>query len=294
MEYVLKCLPPDLVKMILNHNTEKIQEIRIRAMRPVVLHMGNIEVILKYITSNVQVMSILQNVCNNSIYAYQTQIINGFITIPGGNRVGITGNAVIKDGQVSNISYIYSLNFRISHQITDASSEVIRYVLDTANNSIHNALIVSPPGCGKTTVIRDIAKKISDGIPEINFKGIDVCIIDERGEIAALERGIAHNDVGLRTDILDNIPKNIGIRMAIRSMSPKVIVADEIGNKEDAEIINYAVCSGVSCLFTAHGSDMEDIIKNNELSKIINRRLFKRIIFLDEACKGKVKKVVEG
>lgn len=294
MEYVLRCLPPELVKIILNHNSEKIEEVRIRAGRPVVLNMGNIEVVLKYIVSNIQVMGILQNVCNNSVYAYQNQIVNGFITIPGGNRVGITGNVVIRDGQVSNISYIYSLNFRISHQIFNASSEIIRYVLDTSHNLIHNTLIVSPPGCGKTTIIRDIAKKISDGIPEINFKGINVCIIDERGEIAGLEKGIAYNDVGLRTDILDNVPKRFGIRMAIRSMSPRVIIADEIGNKEDAEIINYAVCSGVSCIFTAHGAEMDDLLKNSELSKIIGMKLFKRIIFLDKNSKGKIKKVIDG
>ena len=293
MEFVLRCFPRDLASLILNHNIQKIEEIRIRAEKPVVIYMGNVEVVLKYVTSNHQVTEILQNVCNNSIYAYQNQIINGFITIPGGNRVGITGNVVVKDGQVLNISHVYSLNFRISHEIENASADVIRYVLDTNNNSIYNTLIVSPPGCGKTTIIRDIAKKISNGMPEINFKGINVCIVDERGEIAGLEKGRAYSDVGIRTDIFDNVPKTIGIRMAIRSMAPKVIVADEIGNKDDAEVINYAVCSGVACLFTAHGFDMDDLIKNAEISKLINLRLFKRIIFLDRKQKGKVKKVIE-
>lgn len=147
--------------------------------------------------------------------------------------------------------------------------------------------------CGKTTIVRDIARKISNGISEINFKGIDTVIIDERGEIAALNRGICFNDVGIRTDILDNIPKTIGIRMAVRSLAPKVIIADEIGNKDDVEVINYAVCSGVNCIFTAHGNSMEDLIKNNEIKKIIDTQLFKRIIFLDENKKGKVKNVVK-
>jgi len=147
-------------------------------------------------------------------------------------------------------------------------------------------------GCGKTTIIRDVAKRVSDGIPEINFKGINVCIIDERGEIAALDKGLAYNDVGMRTDILDNVPKSIGIRMAIRSMSPKVIIADEIGNKDDVDIINYAVCSGVSCIFTAHGSCIEDLAKSYEISRILKLKLFKKIIFLDEKIKGKVKNVI--
>ncbi len=292
MDFILKCFPPELAKMILSHNTKKIEEIRIRAGRQAILNMGNIEIVLKYVVTTNEIIRILQNICNNSIYAYQNQIANGFITLPGGNRVGVAGNVVICEGKVSNISYIYSLNFRISHEICGASNDIIRYILDTENNTVANSLIVSPPGCGKTTIIRDLAKRISNGIPEINFKGINVCIIDERGEIAALNKGIACNDVGLRTDILDNIPKSIGIRMAIRSMAPKVIIADEIGNSDDAEIVNYAVCSGVSCIFTAHGNSMEDLTRNTEISKIINLKLFNKIIFLDKKIRGKAKFVV--
>lgn len=292
MEYILKCLPTQLAKLILEHNIQKLEEIRIRANKPVILKLGQVEIVLSYTITTNEIIGILQNICNNSIYTYQNQICNGFITLPGGNRVGIAGNVVIKDGQVSNISYIYSLNFRISHQINGASDNILKYVLDTENNTIFNTLIVSPPGAGKTTIIRDLAKRISNGINEINFRGLDVSIIDERGEIAAMTKGITFNDVGIRTDVLDNVPKSIGIRMAVRSMAPKVIIADEIGNKDDVNIINYAICSGVKCIFTAHGSDMEDLLKNNEINKIINLQLFSKIIFLDEKQKGKIKNVV--
>ncbi len=292
MEYILKCLPTQLAKLILEHNIQKLEEIRIRANKPVILKLGQVEIVLNYTITTNEIIGILQNICNNSIYTYQNQICNGFITLPGGNRVGIAGNVVIKDGQVSNISYIYSLNFRISHQINGACDNILKYVLDTENNTIFNTLIVSPPGAGKTTIIRDLAKRISNGINEINFRGLDVSIIDERGEIAAMTKGIIFNDVGIRTDVLDNVPKSIGIRMAVRSMAPKVIIADEIGNKDDVNIINYAICSGVKCIFTAHGSDMEDLLKNNEINKIINLQLFSKIIFLDEKQKGKIKNVV--
>ena len=292
MEYILKCLPTQLAKLILEHNIQKLEEIRIRANKPVILKLGQVEIVLNYTITTNEIIGILQNICNNSIYTYQNQICNGFITLPGGNRVGIAGNVVIKDGQVSNISYIYSLNFRISHQINGACDNILKYVLDTENNTIFNTLIVSPPGAGKTTIIRDLAKRISNGINEINFRGLDVSIIDERGEIAAMTKGITFNDVGIRTDVLDNVPKSIGIRMAVRSMAPKVIIADEIGNKDDVNIINYAICSGVKCIFTAHGSNMEDLLKNNEINKIINLQLFSKIIFLDEKQKGKIKNVV--
>ena len=292
MEYILKCLPTQLAKLILEHNIQKLEEIRIRVNKPVILKLGQVEIVLNYTITTNEIIGILQNICNNSIYTYQNQICNGFITLPGGNRVGIAGNVVIKDGQVSNISYIYSLNFRISHQINGASDNILKYVLDTENNTIFNTLIVSPPGAGKTTMIRDLAKRISNGINEINFRGLDVSIIDERGEIAAMTKGITFNDVGIRTDVLDNVPKSIGIRMAVRSMAPKVIIADEIGNKDDVNIINYAICSGVKCIFTAHGSNMEDLLKNNEINKIINLQLFSKIIFLDEKQKGKIKNVL--
>ena len=292
MEYILKCLPTQLAKLILEHNIQKLEEIRIRANKPVILKLRKDEIVLNYTITTNEIIGILQNICNNSIYTYQNQICNGFITLPGGNRVGIAGNVVIKDGQVSNISYIYSLNFRISHQIKGACDNILKYVLDTENNTIFNTLIVSPPGAGKTTIIRDLAKRISNGINEINFRGLDVSIIDERGEIAAMTKGIIFNDVGIRTDVLDNVPKSIGIRMAVRSMAPKVIIADEIGNKDDVNIINYAICSGVKCILTAQGSDMEDLLKNNEINKIINLQLFSKIIFLDEKQKGKIKNVV--
>ena len=145
---------------------------------------------------------------------------------------------------------------------------------------------------GKTTIIRDLVNKISNGIPEINFKGLTITVIDERGEIAAMYRGIPQNDVGIRTDILDNIPKYIGIKMAVRSLAPKIIVADEIGSTNDSEAITYAFCSGVKGIFTAHGRNLNDLKTNPEINKLINLGVFEKIIFLDENNKGSIKSIV--
>ena len=117
---------------------------------------------------------------------------------------------------------------------------------------------------------------------EINFKGINVGLVDERGEIAAMYKGIPQNDIGARTDVLDNTPKSIGMRMLIRSMAPKVISADEIGNENEIEAINYAVCSGVKGIFTAHGSSLEEISINPTINKLLNLYVFERIIFLND------------
>lgn len=133
--------------------------------------------------------------------------------------------------------------------------------------------------------MRDLVRKISTGIEKIDFKGINVGIADERGEIAAMYKGTPQNDVGIRTDVLDNIPKAIGMTMLIRSMSPKVIVADEIGKAEEISAINYAVCSGIKGIFTAHGASLEEISINPNLKTLLNLHVFERIIFLNDKIK---------
>lgn len=282
------------INKILNSNEQKVflEEIRIRVSRPIILKYGNFEKVIENLTVNTQeILEILQGICENSIYSYQNQICNGYITLKGGHRVGITGSVVIADGKIININYISSLNFRISKQIIGASNRILKYVLDIENNSIFNTLIISPPGVGKTTMLRDLVRKISTGMEQINFEGITVGLVDERGEIASMYKGIPQNDVGIRTDVLDNISKDLGMRMLIRSMSPNVIVADEIGNNEDVDAINYAVCCGIKGIFTAHGASIEDINLNPAIKKIINLHIFERLIFLDRTKKGEIDKV---
>lgn len=259
-----------------------LEEIRIRVDREILLKIGQVEYILNYIISSKEILEILQKICDNSIYTYQNQICNGYITIKGGHRVGITGSIVFKEGQVINISHIYSLNFRIAKEIIGCSNKILKYILNIKENTVFNSIILSPPGRGKTTLLRDCVRNISDGIEEIGFKGINVGVVDERGEIAAMYKGIPQNDLGKRTDILDNVSKDIGMKMLIRSMNPNVIVADEIGTAEDVLAINYAVCSGIKGIFTAHGSTLNDIILNPILKKLYEIKVIEKIILIEK------------
>lgn len=227
-----------------NPNFEKeLQEIRIRSEKPIFFKLSNSNVGIDYIVSQSEILQILEKICENSIYAYKNQICNGFITIKGGHRIGIVGTVVVENGKVINIKYVTSLNFRIAKQVIDSSNKILKEIINIETNTIYNTLIVSPPGKGKTTILRDAIRKISNGIKDINFTGKTCGLVDERGEIAATYRGIPQNDVGMRTDIVDNISKSEGMRMLIRSMAPEIIACDEIGSKEDVEAIEYALYS---------------------------------------------------
>lgn len=268
-----------------------LEEIRLRTNKPIILKFNGTEKVFDYIVQTEDVLETLRLICENSIYSYQNQICNGYITVKGGHRVGITGSIVMDSNKVINVNYISSLNFRIAKQIIGCSNKILKYVIDNENNTVFNTLIVSPPGAGKTTILRDLIRKVSSGIDTMQFNGLTVGLVDERGEVAAMYKGIPQNDVGIRTDILDNIPKAIGMKMLIRSMAPNVIVADEIGSYEDVETIHYAVCSGIKGIFTAHGGSLEDLSLNPALKSLINSHVFERIIFLStKGQKGEIDK----
>lgn len=259
------------------------EEIRIRVGQPMCIRGYNFEKFFTYIIRPEDILKILENFSDNSIYSVQNEINSGFLTIKGGHRVGVVGTCVFENETIKNIKYISSLNIRVAREVKGCSRKILSYIID--NSNFNNTLILSPPGCGKTTIIRDMISQLSNGnefcIP------YNIGLVDERSEIAAMYKGIPQNDIGKRTDVMNNCYKDVGMKMLIRSMGPQIIATDEIGGTKDEEAIFEAFFSGVKLLLTAHGETIKDVSKN-----IIDSKIFKNIVILKKLDKpGELAKI---
>ena len=259
-----------------------LQEIKLRVGQPLMLIYRGGELIpgrrqgRPYQVTKEDIRELLEYVSNYSLYAYEQEMRQGFITIEGGHRIGMTGQAIIEDGRVKNLKYISSVNIRMSHEVLGCADRIFPYI--TGNKRLYHTLIVSPPRCGKTTLLRDIVRQVSGGNPYL--KGMSVGVVDERSEIGGCYMGVAQNHLGMRTDVLDACPKAEGMIMLIRSMGPEVIAADEIGTAEDVHAIEYAMHCGCKMLVTVHGQSMEELKKKPMFGEMIAKKRFERYIVL--------------
>ncbi len=255
---------------------EHLQEIRLRAGYPVIIFYKGEERILPLTSTENVIRETLGYVSNYSLYAYENELRQGFITVEGGHRVGMAGQVLIEKGSVKNLKQISSLNIRISHEIPNCADKLFPYI--THNKQMYHTLIISPPRCGKTTILRDLIRQISDGNRWV--KGCTVGVVDERSELAGCYQGIPQNHMGMRTDVLDGCPKADGMLMLIRSMSPQVVAVDEIGAPEDVQAIKYAMHCGCKMIATVHGNSLEEISKKPLFEQLIQEQCFERYVVL--------------
>lgn len=273
---------------------ENLQEIRIRMNQPVILRQSGREIFMmdkgRYVYANAKdIKEIIESACGYSGYAFEEEISRGYLTIPGGHRIGLAGRAVLKEKHVQTLKCISALNIRIAHPMMGCAEAWKQFFYEEGRPC--HILIVSPPGCGKTTMLRDVIRLFSDG--SVGYLPVTVGVVDERSEIAGTYRGIAAHDLGMRTDVLDGCPKVMGMEMLLRSMAPEVLAVDEIGIWDVSSIENALRC-GCRVLATLHGESLRDFIEKPGFQSLLNERVFERYIFLRAGqTPGQVKRIYD-
>lgn len=306
---ILPVLPRELAEIIGRvplQDLEQLEEIRLRADKPLMLQNYRKEWFVRpdgslgkspekaVIITPQNISGTLERMSENSLYAFQEEIRNGYITLKGGHRIGIAGRVVYDGSAIRNIKDITGLNIRLANEITGCAAKIMKYLFKDKWN-LCNTLLVSPPQCGKTTLLRDIARHLSDGIPGSDFKGVKVGIVDERSEIAACYKGLPQNNVGIRTDILDGCLKSSGMTMMIRSMSPDVIITDEIGCEGDRDAVLSVLNAGVKIITSAHGYNVSELKSRREVLRLMEDKVFERYIVLGNARgPGTLVEVIDG
>lgn len=282
---IMQVLAGNVRRVLEEENLEfdEMQEIRLRTDKPLIVVYKDEEWMLprnkkkKYVVTKEEVRETLEYISDYSLYAYEQEMKQGFITIEGGHRIGMAGKTMVEGEHVKNLQYISSINIRVSHEVIGCADRVMPYI--TTNKQVCHTLIISPPRCGKTTLLRDVIRQISDGSQWV--RGCTVGVVDERSEIGGCYMGIAQNHLGMRTDILDCCPKEEGMIMLIRSMAPQVLAVDEIGACEDVHAIEYAMHCGCKMIATVHGTSMEEIRRKPLFDRLVKEKRFERYIVLN-------------
>ncbi|SHJ67286.1 stage III sporulation protein AA [Anaerobranca californiensis DSM 14826] len=276
IEQILPYFPPEIKEDIIwiFKKYPNCEEIRVRVNKPLSFFAQGREGATNFLVDKGIIEKIFYLLTNYSYYSVEEELQKGYITIPGGHRVGICGKAVVEKEKVKTLVDINSLNIRIARQKKGIGDKVLPYIIK--DNIFLSTIILSPPNCGKTTLLRDLVRILSSS-DKFSFK---VGVVDERSEIAGCFRGIPQLDIGKRVDVIDSCPKKEGMIMLIRSMSPHILATDELGKKEDIDALEYAITAGVNVLTTVHGKDLFDLKNKGNFREILSLNLFKRLIIL--------------
>ncbi|GGE53775.1 stage III sporulation protein AA [Priestia taiwanensis] len=280
--------------MMKKHNcsVDEIEEIRVRVNRPLELMMRGAPYFSTYVVHKEDGVHLLNQLSHYSLYTMEEELRRGYITIKGGHRVGLAGRVVTEKGNVKMIKEVTSFNIRIAKEQVGIAERLIPHIY---RGRWQNMMIIGPPQTGKTTLLRDLARIVSIGDRDRKIPSYKVGIVDERSEIAGSVKGIPQYSFGTRVDVLDACPKAEGMMMLIRSMSPEVIVVDEIGREEDTEAIIEAVNAGVQLMVTVHGYEYHDLMKRPSMKEIIEANVFQRFIILSrDQGPGTIKRICDS
>lgn len=276
-----KILPDEIYNVLAKRvNFKSINEIRIRADKPIVLLIGSQRTFLSHsgTTSNIKeaifaskimVEDIIFRASECSIYSVNEQIKKGFIVTKGGIRLGIGGDLIEENNTIKTMTNFSSVNIRLPHEIKNCSLSAFDYLID--ENKVYNTLVMSPPGAGKTTFLRDFVRQLS----ERNY-AYNVLVLDERGELDIGTLGC----IGNFADKISFAKKSVGFENGIRSLSPNIIVTDELGQEEDIDAVNYAINCGVTVFASVHCDTIDNFLKKPNFEKIIKNKLFQRYLLL--------------
>ena len=276
---------------------DSIYEIRLRTGKPLFLVYSGGERYLKikgrepYLVTGQDLKETLEYVSGYSLYACEDEIRQGYISVQGGHRVGVAGKVILDGNHIRGMKYISCINVRLSHQVPGCADAVMPYIQD--GEHLSHTLIISPPRGGKTTLLRDVIRQLSNGREDI--PGVTVGVVDERSELAGSWQGIPQNDLGLRTDILDACPKAEGMQMLVRAMSPDVVAVDELGREEDFRAVESVIHCGCCLIATAHGNSLEDVLRQPFFQKLKEMEIFEKYIVLGGRNQvGAIKGIYDG
>jgi len=269
---------------------QEVEEIRLRVGQPLMLRTSDDDLFINqeggvtnpekaYLVRREDLVCALERMTHSSLYAAEEDLKQGFLTLPGGNRVGVTGEAVLLSGQIQTLKHVSALNLRIARDIQGQGLKILPLLL-RANGILSHTLLISPPRAGKTTLLRDLIRIISNGVPQIGLRGQTVGVVDERGELAGMWQGIPTYNLGYRTDVLDGCPKASGMNMIVRSMAPQVMAMDELGHTDDVAALMDVLRTGVRILSTAHASSLEEALNRPILAHLLEQGVFERLVVL--------------